>query len=217
MSDLAVVPEWVGTAVLGAVVAGVAYVGRQIVDLYLGRRAASRLRRSKLIRLLSLIRAGDTAFLVQVKSRNHLSRLVSSQAPRAGGEVVGFDQLFRNAFPTMSPEERELHTVIRSITVHTLKPLNDAILEWLAEDVDHKVYDGRDAGRRALAAYLGELEAHLILWRAKYEAWIPENEDRALVYLADEKEHGIEFPKGGVALLSTVLGLRSDRGTKGAS
>ena len=33
-----------------------------------------------------------------------------------------------------------------------------------------------------------------MLWHAKYEAWIPNHPEHALVYMADEKHHGLGFP-----------------------
>ena len=47
-----------------------------------------------------------------------------------------------------------------------------------------------------LAAELVKLESHLLLWIAKYKAWIPEHNEHALVYMADENEHGLGFPSG---------------------
>lgn len=47
-----------------------------------------------------------------------------------------------------------------------------------------------------LADKLAALEVHLQLWQAKYSVWIPENLTHSLVYLADEEEHGVGFPRG---------------------
>jgi hypothetical protein len=46
---------------------------------------------------------------------------------------------------------------------------------------------------------------HLRLWHAKYEAWIPGHPRHALVYLADEEQHGIGFPGGLDQVVDEVL------------
>ncbi len=40
------------------------------------------------------------------------------------------------------------------------------------------------------------LEAHLLLWLAKYRIWIPDHPEHALVYMADEEKLGTAFPYG---------------------
>jgi hypothetical protein len=90
--------------------------------------------------------------------------------------------------------ERELHDIIRTITINTLRPTNQALLTWVQQDV---VFKGRRRGAdRQFAKKLSDLEAHVLLWHAKYEAWIPQKPEHALVYLADEQSHGLGFPTG---------------------
>ena len=43
---------------------------------------------------------------------------------------------------------------------------------------------------------IAELQTHLILWNAKYDIWITDHPERALVYMVDEQAHGIGFPSG---------------------
>lgn len=40
-----------------------------------------------------------------------------------------------------------------------------------------------------------------LLWNAKYESWIPEQPEHALVYMDDEKRHGVGFPKRREAII----------------
>ena len=153
---------------------------------------------------MALIRAGDAAWAVQRVNRNRLTESIRTRSSVAGNDE-GYDRLFANAFLGMSREEKELHAVIRAITVHTFKPLNDELLEWLATDADFRVHPVDHSPRGRLAKYLADLEAHLILWRAKFTAWIPDHPERALVYLADEQRHGLGFPQGGMKLIEAVL------------
>lgn len=91
----------------------------------------------------------------------------------------------------MNEEEKQPHSLIRAITVHTFRPLNQSLLEWLRADCFFRAAppSHRHWGRRAL--FLADLEAHLVVWFAKYEAWIPNQPEHAVVFLADEEKHGV--------------------------
>jgi hypothetical protein len=205
MTDLNTVPEWVGTGLLAALLAVLGYIAKQLADWVTGLRTAERARRARLAELLALVRAGDVAFQIQGENRDRLVRLIQARNPSLLEHAEGFDHALAIAYPAMSPEERDLHAIIRAITVHTLRPLNDGILAWLKVDTDFRVRPPGQSARAQLARYLTDLEVHLLLWRAKFEAWIPDHPERALVYLADEKRHGIGFPNGGTALLTGLL------------
>ncbi len=172
---------------------------------------ARRERRARLGTLLALLRAGDVAFRVQCENRDRLYELLKQRLPDLVATAGSYDRAFAAAYRSLTDEERELFAVVRAITVHTLHPLNESLLLWLAADTDFKVRPSGRGPRGELAGFLARLEAHLLLWRAKYETWIPHNMDRALVYLADEKRHGLGFPQGGTALVSRLLGHRPDR------
>jgi hypothetical protein len=49
-------------------------------------------------------------------------------------------------------------------------------------------------------------DARSVLWRAKYEFWIPDKPERAIVYMADEQQHGVGFPTGIEVLIARVTG-----------
>ena len=59
--------------------------------------------------------------------------------------------------------------------------------------------------RRTLSLGFGQLEIHLLLWRAKFEYWIPNNPEHCVVYMADEKKHGLGFPPKTDDAVETVL------------
>lgn len=113
--------------------------------------------------------------------------------------------MFAAAHKDMTPSERELFNVVRAITIHTFQPLNEAILTWLRSDTEFRVRSPDKSLRGKLAAHLQKLEAHLLLWNAKYRIWIPDHPEHALVYLADEERHGIGFPKHGAELVERIL------------
>lgn len=201
---MSAVPDWLGGAVVGVVVAVLGYVGKAIAELLAAASAARKLRRARLAELLALIRAGDAAFRVQTEVRDKLRTAVAAREPALAD--LSYDQMFSRAFASLPPAERELFDVVRAYTVFTFKPLNDALLAWLATDTEFRVVPTGDSPRALLADYLADLEAHLLLWRAKYNAWMPEHPERALVYLDDESKHGTPFPRGGVGLVRAVLG-----------
>jgi hypothetical protein len=206
--DMTAIPDWLGAAVLGAVLAVLGYVGTQFVQ-WLGRlRGEERARRAKLAELLALIRAGDAAWKVQCENRDRLVKMITEREPALSTTVLGFDQLLAVAHSTMTREERDLHDVVRAITVHTFHPLNQALLQWLQADTEFRVRPPDQTSRGRLSKYLADLEAHLLLWEAKYRVWIPDHPERALVYLADEESHGIGFPKNGAHLVATILHQR---------
>lgn len=201
--ELTNLPDWFGAAVIGALLAALGYVGKQIAEGLLELRKRRNLRRARLVELLALIRAGDTAFRVQSEKCRELRARILERDPASS--ELSYDRLFAGAFPTLPPRDREQHDLIRAYTVHTFRPLNEALLAWLKADTDFRVWRDGTSPRSRLARYLADLEAHLLLWQAKYVAWIPDHPERALVFLGDEERHGTGFPKGGAEIVKGVL------------
>lgn len=202
------IPDWLGSSILGAVITVMGYTGTQILQWLRGIRASHRTQLARLAELLALIRAGDSAFQIQSNHRDTLTRLICTRLTIKAGEIDGYDRLFSSAYASMPPAERDLHDIIRAITIHTLKPLNEAILNWLKEDNEYRIHQLDATPKGQFAAHLQQLEAHLLLWQAKYAIWIPERPDHALVYLDDERQHGIRFPQGGAVLIERLLRKR---------
>jgi hypothetical protein len=67
------------------------------------------------------------------------------------------------------------------------------MLDWVRSDTYFRVPNKRVP--REIAEGLTQLEAHLLIWFAKYESWIPDHPERALVFLGDESGHGPGFPR----------------------
>jgi hypothetical protein len=190
------IPEWMGTAVLGAVIAAAGYVAKLLLE-WLGEiRKRGRTRRSQLVELHSLLRAGKAAFNVQCENRDRLEELIFQKDSELAKSISGYERLFTAAYPNMSANEKELHAIIRAITTNTIQPLNKDLLEWLREDTYFKATTWGSGLRSQVARKLADLEAHLFLWRAKYTIWIPNDPAHSLVYMADEERHGVGFPNG---------------------
>jgi len=124
-------PFWAAPALLAAVIAALGFVGKMAVDLFLRLQEATRDRKSRLTELYALLRAGDVAFAVQRELRGRLADQLKSRLPETADLPRGFDRLFVATYAAMNEEERQLHSLIRTITVHTFRPLNKSLLEWL--------------------------------------------------------------------------------------
>jgi hypothetical protein len=220
-------PEWLGAGLLTAALAALGYVLKSIIEGFVTwdkeQKRIAEERRTRLIKLHSLLRAGDAVFQTQVQLRNALNADLIATETRpyilpmgSAAEALlqqaglqqevdsrgharpqeGYEARFAAAYPTLTDEQRELHSLIRAYTVHAMHPLNRAALDWLREDTYYKSLSNQQNALGEIARLLNHLEAHLVLWFAKYEVWIPNQEHHALVYLGDEKQHGIGFPKG---------------------
>ncbi len=196
MDSLIQIPEWLGAAVIGAVVAALGYVGKLTVETWQSIRNAQHARRARLVELQSLLRAGRVSFTIQNSHAQRLASMIRKEHAELVEEEKGYERIFSKAYNAFTPDEKELHAIIRSITVYSLRPTNQSLLDWLKHDTYFKAQKPSQGILGELAEKLAVLEAHIILWHAKYETWIPDVPEHALVYLADEEEHGIGFPSG---------------------
>ena len=206
MPDAPEAPFWAAPALLAAFIAALGFLGKTAADLVLRLREAARERKSRLTELYALLRAGDVAFAVQRELRKRLAEQLRLRLPEAANLPPGYDRLFATTYRVMNEEERQLHLLIRTITVHTFRPLNQSLLDWLRADRYFRAVPPSHRRLGSLALFLAQLEAHLVLWVAKYEAWIPNHPEHALVFLADEERHGVAFPRNGSRILARVLG-----------
>jgi hypothetical protein len=190
----------------GAVVAALGYVGKLIVESWQEWRARTAALQTQLLRLQALLNASQAAFQLQAGLRD---RLESDLKERLGSDLPqheGYEELFSAAYDRMTPAERSLHRIIRAYTEFALRPINQALLHWLDADVH---YRGLTRGHEAdigLPAQLNALDVHLRLWLAKYEAWLPDQPEHALVYLEDEERHGVGFPRGLDEAVADLVG-----------
>ena|GEM_PF-1453102 len=185
-------------AVVGAVIAALGYCANLAVQEFQERRSRRDARKSSLIELQSLLLALYTAFRTQRRLLRSLAQEIK-ESNRGIGDV-GYDKALALGFPKLTDEQKLRHGLIRSYTMRALRPLNMSILEWLSKDRYFKS-QGSELGLK-----LRQLEAHLILWSAKYEFWIPDRPERAIVFLADEEQQGTGFPKGIEALVCQETG-----------
>ena len=195
METIIALPEWFGAAVIGAIIASFGYIFKLFVTIWGESLAKYRSDKASLIELHSLLTAGKTTFKIQGKNRNKLSDLLRKRDPSLV-DGLGFEESFLLAYPSMEEKELELHSIVRAYTIHTLFPLNVSVLDWLKQDKHFKSKKWLSQKGDLLNEMLAKLEIHLLLWVAKYKMWMPDNKSHTLVYLNDEEQHGVGFPKG---------------------
>jgi len=203
MNALAQIPDWFGEAVM-AVVAGVlGFFAKSLWEALRTRRHRQSERITALREFKRLLEDSKSVF----RSQNYMARRLLSRLrqkyPAQVEEGLGFDETFYRLLAKMDDEERELQSLIRSTTLNSMRNLNEALRQWLREHQEFRT--PMKAGSQVhFAEDLQQLELHLNQWFDKYEAVIPGNEQRSLVYLADEKQHGFGFPN---RIASSVEGV----------
>jgi hypothetical protein len=187
-------------AVFGAFTATAGYFGKLIIEAYVkwsDRRAE---RRSSLIELQSFLLASRSVFQAQI----NLTRDLCEEITIANQSLspLGYDEILARGYmgDNLTEAQKTQHGLIRAYTEKALLPLNKDMLAWLGRDRFFKNQNDE------LGAALRKLDAHLVLWMAKYEFWLPNHPERALVFLADEMEHGVGFPKGIEAMVLKKTG-----------
>jgi hypothetical protein len=188
------VPGWFAPALVAAVIAALGYVGRLTVDAWRSWRARRADDFARLLRLQAHLAASGAAFRVQRELAQRLADMLRHNHPEHLPDRSGLERLFTALHDQFSPDEAELHLVIRGYTEHALRPVNASMVEWLNSDTTYRTLVNKKGIDAEFAQLLNRLDAHLLLWLAKYEAWIPGRPEHALVYLNDEERQGMGFP-----------------------
>jgi hypothetical protein len=194
MEWLKSIPEWLGVAILGAVFAVAGYVGKSTVDWWQEKQKERAATVAQLQTMQSLLSASRAMFDLQQIQLKRLMALLEKSHPKEYRESSGYEEIISRCYATMNEQEKELHGIIRAYTEHSLRKVNQAMSDWLKADTTFKTGNVPSVRHRELADELIALEIHLLLWHAKFESWIPGHLEHALVYMADEKEHGLGFP-----------------------
>lgn len=195
MEWLKSIPEWLGVAILGAVFAVAGYVGKSTVDWWQEKQKERAATVALLQTIQSLLSASNAIFDLQQMQLKRLMTLLEKSHSKEYHESDGYEEIMSRCYATMNEQERELHGIIRAYTEHSLRKVNQAMSDWLKTDTTFKTGNVPSGRRRELANELIALEIHLLLWHAKFESWLPGHLEHALVYMDDEKEHGLGFPR----------------------
>ncbi len=182
-------------AAVGAAFAVAGYVGKSVVDWWQEKRKKRSGTIAELQNLESLLKASDALFKLQQEQAKNLTAMLKKNHPKEFDGNEGYDDAMTRCYSVMNSQERELHGIIRAYTEHSLRKVNQAMSDWCSADKAFKTGIMPSTRKRELAEELFALEIHLMLWHAKYESWIPNCLEHAMVYLDDEKKHGLGFPK----------------------
>ncbi len=205
MGDRQPFSEWIVRTVIAAIFSVVGFLGQDIYSEWKAEKVLAEATLDRLQVLSDLLNESKSIFesqnymaqrLMQMLLENHLNEI-----PQA----LGYDETFYRMHEHFLPAEAELQTIIRSTTINSLRRVNQEMSNWLNTDKVFKSRAQPTRERESLAEQLRLLELHLNQWHDKYEAVIPSDKRRALVYLADEKNHGTGFPVGIEQVVEKVI------------
>jgi hypothetical protein len=213
LQQLLQIPEW-RDAAAAIIIGAYSWVVIRFFEWRSAVHEAENARLAKLVELHSLLRAGRAGYefqqlhmetLLKWIVKNPNEKRYAGWTYRSSAEGVkentkeestkiDMEDILSENYYELPPSEAELYKFIRSITINTIRPVNESLQQWLKNDNYFKGQLNRKGIYGELAKKLADLEAHLLLWPAKYEVWIPDNPLHIVVYLADEKEYGVPFP-----------------------
>ena len=162
--------------------------------------------------LSALLDESYRIFTVQNGQAQRLLRSLQRNHTRDLPVDVGYDEAFYVMHERFNRQEIVLQRLIRSTTVNSQRRVNLAMSQWLQRSPAFLHDNQPDPQRATLAAQLRMLQLHLNQWHDKYDAWIPSDAKRSLVYLADEEAHGVGFPPGLEEAVREVIAAWAGQG-----
>lgn len=186
-------PDWLGEALIGAIFASLGFLAKLLIDYFAKKRAQNDSKMENLKKLSSLLHESKTLFDAQ----NSMATRLKLRLTERFGDLPkkGFEANFHHFFDQLTDEEKDLHHIIRGITLNSLFRVNKEMKQWLEGDLIFKTNSSKLSSSEEVANYLKILELHLNLWLSKFDMWM-KDEKHALVYMNDEHQHGTEFPIG---------------------
>ena len=189
-------PEWLRTAIIGAVSAALGFFGKELWSWWIKQRQKKQSRRARLERLDRLLDEAGSLYRSQKAQGNRLVESIAHSKPYCIKPNLSLDQIFSLVYANLSPEELRLHDVIRGVTATSIKRVNSEIVNWLRRDDFFTATTDSPVKLKHLAEELRKLRLHLDEWHAKFSSVFELDRTIALNYLADEQEHGTGFPVG---------------------
>lgn len=197
--------EWFIRTVIAAIFSVLGFVGQDIYSDWKANKALEQATLERITVLSNLLAESKSIYDSQNFMAQRLMRLIRENHPEKIAQGLGYDETFYRMYDHFLAEEKELQTLIRSTTMHSMRRVNQEISTWLDADKVFKTESQPTRERENIAKQLRILELHLNLWHDKYNALIPNDVRRSLVYMADEKEHGRGFPVGIEELVSKII------------
>jgi hypothetical protein len=188
-------PHWLGTAIVGGVSAAIGFLAKELWRYWKKHRESEQARRLRLEQLDGLLDESGSLFRSQRAQARRLFESIERYHISAVKPGLSLDQVFSLAFSQFSPEEAQLHAIIRGVTATSLRRINVEMAHWLKGDNWFKrAHHSPQLDR--LSKELRQLELHLNEWHAKFSSVFEDDKTLALNYLADEQKHGTGFPIG---------------------
>ncbi len=193
MESISNIPSWFGEAVIGAIFAILGYGAKSLIDYSASKKAQIKTKRDSLKKLSCLLHESKTLFDAQNSTARRLLQNISERFSEPLRK--GFEANFYYFYDKLTDDEKDLHKIIRGVTLNSLYRVNSEMKQWLECDLIFKNNSSAISNSCEISEKLKTLETHLNLWLSKFEVWM-EDEKHALVYMNDEKGHGTEFPTG---------------------
>lgn len=190
------IPSWAGTLLLSAVTGVVVYWWKEWTEGIKHMREERISIVSRLEELKSLLATSFNVAMIQQDRARILVAMLQKNHPSEASLGDGLEDTMARCHPVFNGEEKELHNIIRAYSEHSMRRINEALQKWVESDKHFKSGLVESSRKNELAARLREMEMHLLLWFAKLENWLPSQPHHALVYMNDEKQHGLGFPSG---------------------
>lgn len=207
------IPTWIMDAVTTGFTALVGFFVKYGVDLFNSRKQLNNERIRKLEDLKGMLEESKNLFIMQNKLVKRLvnevrTRMNMNETSLAGG----YEQFLTENYDSMTEAEKDTHSVIRGTTMNSVNIVNEELQKWITNDKEFKINSVRELRKthfgEKFSRNLSNLELHLNLWRDKYTVWM-HNEKHCVVYLDDEEQHGVGFPKGIEDMVNEALGILS--------
>ena len=205
MENLTQIPEWLGTAIFGAVSAVIGFFAKNLWDWWSKQHESKRQRRARLERLDRLLDESGNLFRSQRSQAQRLFESVQHAQPSVIEPGQSLDQVFSRAFPKFTRDEAQLHTIIRGVTETAIRRVNTEMADWLQDDDWFKQAKHSSDQLNRLAGELQILELHLNQWHASFSSMFQKEQTLALNYLADERKLATGFPTGIESLVKQAL------------
>jgi hypothetical protein len=182
-------PEWLLTAALAALVAVLGFLLKEGYSYWGKRREARRQAARQLSVFGQLLAESELIAATHFELRDRLySSLGAELHP---GET--YNDFFARLHNTCPPAQQKLFQLLRSNTMHSMRPQNQALLDWATAHTAKDLF-GAGPEEQAFDEQLALLREHLRVWRDKYHAGFEAYAGHSIVYLNDEDRHGKPFP-----------------------
>jgi hypothetical protein len=207
--------SWIMDSIKTGAPALVGFLVKYLWDYYNSRKQLKQERIRKLEDLKSMLEESKNLFVMQNKLLRRLSNEVCERIKcDATYNTNGYENFLSQNYDNMTDVERDTHSVIRGTTTNSINIVNQELEKWIQADREFKINSVKelrtiDFGSE-FAKQLNQLELHLNLWRDKYNVWM-NNEKHCVVYLDDEIQHGVGFPKGIEDMVNKALSILSSK------